>query len=266
MNESPQAPNEPYSGCATMSAKKMLLPMSVCLWFGGGGVRAHCVLWPLRLCSRGWNLYLGFQGVIGGKHMKRPHMGGGVSSAQLPPPPPTPAGMQNFEFIFLARKLEEDKPNLMARLQTFVDDNFPFWFLIFPEGTTVHEEYIEKSQKFAEQTNRPVLHKTVLPRVNGLAVVLDTIPENTKVCVPAGTPAVCSFLPTISRPGAPTAVGCFPVAVEIRRRLASDALPSGCRCRHPPVPQLLLPRGRCWFACSFSEPRTLSLSVSLQSL
>eukprot|EP00670_Eutreptiella_braarudii_P006175 CAMPEP_0174284272 /NCGR_PEP_ID=MMETSP0809-20121228/5021_1 /TAXON_ID=73025 ORGANISM="Eutreptiella gymnastica-like, Strain CCMP1594" /NCGR_SAMPLE_ID=MMETSP0809 /ASSEMBLY_ACC=CAM_ASM_000658 /LENGTH=275 /DNA_ID=CAMNT_0015379697 /DNA_START=239 /DNA_END=1066 /DNA_ORIENTATION=- len=90
-------------------------------------------------------------------------------------------GMQNFEFIFLARKLEEDKPNLMARLQTFVDDNFPFWFLIFPEGTTVHEEYIEKSQKFAEQTNRPVLHKTVLPRVNGLAVVLDTIPENTKV-------------------------------------------------------------------------------------
>lgn len=47
----------------------------------------------------------------------------------------------------------------MRMIQAFhsgpAGDRFPVWLLLFPEGTTVHEEYIAKSQAFAKQSGRP---------------------------------------------------------------------------------------------------------------
>eukprot|EP00668_Euglena_longa_P036412 GGOE01046800.1.p1 GENE.GGOE01046800.1~~GGOE01046800.1.p1 ORF type:complete len:352 (+),score=97.87 GGOE01046800.1:71-1126(+) len=90
-------------------------------------------------------------------------------------------GMQNFEFIFLHRDLKKDLPYLQKCVGSFLKDEFPFWILLFPEGTTIHEECIAKSQKFAKETSRPTLSKTMLPRVNGFNAIVGPMPDTIKV-------------------------------------------------------------------------------------
>ena len=35
-------------------------------------------------------------------------------------------------------------------MDSLIGDDYPFWLVIFPEGTTIHKEYVVKSQAFAE--------------------------------------------------------------------------------------------------------------------
>jgi 1-acyl-sn-glycerol-3-phosphate acyltransferase len=42
-------------------------------------------------------------------------------------------GMLFFEFIFLKRKWDSDRPKISKHLQRTVTDNLPLWLLIFPE-------------------------------------------------------------------------------------------------------------------------------------
>jgi 1-acyl-sn-glycerol-3-phosphate acyltransferase len=43
--------------------------------------------------------------------------------------------MKFFEFIFLKRKLEQDKDNIIQNLQVSKKRNRPMWLVLFPEGT-----------------------------------------------------------------------------------------------------------------------------------
>lgn len=43
--------------------------------------------------------------------------------------------MKFFEFIFLKRKLEHDKDNIINNLQTAKKRGRPMWLVLFPEGT-----------------------------------------------------------------------------------------------------------------------------------
>jgi 1-acyl-sn-glycerol-3-phosphate acyltransferase len=43
--------------------------------------------------------------------------------------------MKFFEFIFLKRKLEQDKDNIIQNLETSRKRNGPMWLVLFPEGT-----------------------------------------------------------------------------------------------------------------------------------
>lgn len=36
-------------------------------------------------------------------------------------------------------------------MNSLIGDEYPFWLVIFPEGTTMHAEYVVKSQAFAEK-------------------------------------------------------------------------------------------------------------------
>lgn len=36
-------------------------------------------------------------------------------------------------------------------MDSLIGDDYPFWLVIFPEGTTIHKEYVAKSQAFAEK-------------------------------------------------------------------------------------------------------------------
>lgn len=77
-------------------------------------------------------------------------------------------------------------------MQSLIQDEFPFWLVFFPEGTTIHKEYVEKSKMFAEKyecalygsseaeslffrQGRPKFEKVLLPRVAGLQVILDAV-------------------------------------------------------------------------------------------
>jgi hypothetical protein len=43
--------------------------------------------------------------------------------------------MKFFEFIFLKRKLEQDKDNIIYNLQMAKKRGRPMWLVLFPEGT-----------------------------------------------------------------------------------------------------------------------------------
>lgn len=84
-------------------------------------------------------------------------------------------GMRLFEFLFLKRSIDHDAKHIKAYMDSLIDDDFPFWLVIFPEGTTIHTEYVTKSRAFAEKTNRPKFNHVVLPRTAGLQVILDAV-------------------------------------------------------------------------------------------
>ncbi|OQR84292.1 1-acyl-sn-glycerol-3-phosphate acyltransferase [Achlya hypogyna] len=82
-------------------------------------------------------------------------------------------GMSMFESLFLRRDLAHDKRHVQRYMESFVDDGFPCWMLLFPEGTTIHQEYVAKSQAFAARQQRPQLQHVMLPRSAGLQLLLD---------------------------------------------------------------------------------------------
>ncbi|KDO29801.1 hypothetical protein SPRG_04915 [Saprolegnia parasitica CBS 223.65] len=82
-------------------------------------------------------------------------------------------GMYMFETLFLRRDLAHDKPHVQQYMESFVEDAFPVWLMLFPEGTTIHTEYVVKSQKFAAAQGRPKLERVLLPRAAGLQLLLD---------------------------------------------------------------------------------------------
>jgi 1-acyl-sn-glycerol-3-phosphate acyltransferase len=43
--------------------------------------------------------------------------------------------MKFFDFIFLKRKLEFDKDNIINNLQRSKENKLPMWLVLFPEGT-----------------------------------------------------------------------------------------------------------------------------------
>ncbi|KAJ0399541.1 hypothetical protein P43SY_006087 [Pythium insidiosum] len=86
-------------------------------------------------------------------------------------------GMRLFEFLFLRRSLDHDAKHIKAYMDSLIHDEFPFWLVIFPEGTTIHTEYVQKAHKFAEKTNRPKFEHVVLPRTAGLQIILDAVAD-----------------------------------------------------------------------------------------
>lgn len=36
-------------------------------------------------------------------------------------------------------------------MDSLIQDEFPFWLVIFPEGTTIHTEYVAKTKAYAEK-------------------------------------------------------------------------------------------------------------------
>ncbi|DAZ99266.1 TPA: hypothetical protein N0F65_005434 [Lagenidium giganteum] len=86
-------------------------------------------------------------------------------------------GMRLFEFLFLRRSLEHDSKHIRGFMESLIEDDFPFWLVIFPEGTTIHQEYVVKSHGFAEKSNRPKFERVLLPRTAGLQIILDAVKD-----------------------------------------------------------------------------------------
>ncbi|KAF0736752.1 hypothetical protein AaE_008983 [Aphanomyces astaci] len=87
-------------------------------------------------------------------------------------------GMSMLDFLFLRRDIKVDRVTIQAYMQSFVQDNFPFWLVLFPEGTTIFTESVLKSHEFATAQHRPVLHRVMLPRSTGLKLMLDAFKDS----------------------------------------------------------------------------------------
>jgi len=84
-------------------------------------------------------------------------------------------GIYLFDFLFLSRKWEKDEMVLKQKVKAWCADGKPFWYLIFPEGTTIQAVALKKSQQFAKEQNRPHFDLLLLPRTKGLQSSLETL-------------------------------------------------------------------------------------------
>ncbi|GMF28641.1 unnamed protein product [Phytophthora lilii] len=86
-------------------------------------------------------------------------------------------GMRLFQFLFLRRRIDEDEAHIKKYMYGLIADDFPFWLVLFPEGTTIHSEYVGKSQAFAAREGRPKFERVLLPRTTGMQIILDAVEE-----------------------------------------------------------------------------------------
>lgn len=83
--------------------------------------------------------------------------------------------MKLLNFIFLHRNWERDKLKLGYRLKRLVFGTRPFSLVIFPEGTNLCNDAVQKSTRFATANGLPVPRHTLVPRVTGLQFALNTL-------------------------------------------------------------------------------------------
>ena len=79
------------------------------------------------------------------------------------------ASVKLMEFILLKRDWKEDKQRISLMLQKAVKDDGPLWFLLFPEGTVICQDTMNKTMAYAAKKNLPDRPKNVLiPKSTGL--------------------------------------------------------------------------------------------------
>ena len=83
-------------------------------------------------------------------------------------------GMEFFQFIFLKRNWEEDKPRLSSHLQKLKKPE-PMWFIMFPEGTNLAPCTRKASKAWAERNGIRDLRHQLLPRSTGLQFCLQEL-------------------------------------------------------------------------------------------
>ena len=76
--------------------------------------------------------------------------------------------MRFFDFVFLNRKWEQDQDHFRKKLKGFVESESPFVLLIFPEGTTLNNAALAKSESFAANLGVKSTSRVLLPRVLGM--------------------------------------------------------------------------------------------------
>lgn len=89
-------------------------------------------------------------------------------------------GMQNYRFLFLSRSWAQDEKVLTEGLSRInKDSNWPAWLILFPEGTTISKNGVNKSTQYAAKQNPPLLNpqNVLLPRSRGLRFSLEKLHE-----------------------------------------------------------------------------------------
>ncbi|GAA5807366.1 hypothetical protein MFLAVUS_000725 [Mucor flavus] len=87
-------------------------------------------------------------------------------------------GMKFFEFIFLKRKLEHDKDNIIHNLQVSKNRGRPMWLVLFPEGTVISDDTRLKSKEFADKLHMDDFKFSLLPRTTGLLLCKETLGDS----------------------------------------------------------------------------------------
>lgn len=98
-------------------------------------------------------------------------------------------GMENYNFIFLSRKWENDQKIMTEQLNKINETNLnkdikedlkKNWLLIFPEGTNMSDNRKEISDNFIKKNNYKLLNQVLLPRVRGLYLSICTLSKTSK--------------------------------------------------------------------------------------
>jgi hypothetical protein len=89
-------------------------------------------------------------------------------------------GMKMMDFVFVSRNWERDKVKLARRVGRLAYRDFSFALAIFPEGTTLCNETYGAMKQHVEAKGiekGQVPKRTLIPRVNGIHAVLNSLGE-----------------------------------------------------------------------------------------
>lgn len=86
-------------------------------------------------------------------------------------------GMKIIGFIFISRKWNLDRPKFIRRIARLAAFK-PFSFLIFPEGTTLCKNGLEKSDGYAQRLGIPSTQNVLIPRTLGMYTSLLAIKDS----------------------------------------------------------------------------------------
>jgi len=98
-----------------------------------------------------------------------------VSKSEMRTIPVLGWGMQSFMFLFLERKWDLDQRYLATVFPYLRSLELPSTVLVFPEGTDLSKERLEKSHSFAREHGLPLHNYVLYPRVKGLHFMLNEL-------------------------------------------------------------------------------------------
>ncbi|EME30465.1 Probable 1-acyl-sn-glycerol-3-phosphate acyltransferase 4 [Galdieria sulphuraria] len=86
--------------------------------------------------------------------------------------------------IFITRHMDRDR-KIFRRIFSYLTDasgQWPFWLIIFCEGTRFNLNKREKSQEFAKKHDLPVLYNVLLPKTGGFSASVSSLRDNIGAC------------------------------------------------------------------------------------
>lgn len=86
--------------------------------------------------------------------------------------------MQNLMYCFLKRRWEEDKSYLDRIVNYLIDLKYPLQFFLYPEGTDLCKESIERSNRYAQKNNLKQYEYVLHPRVKGFNYLVQKMRSN----------------------------------------------------------------------------------------
>ncbi|KAI9660325.1 MAG: hypothetical protein M1821_009675 [Bathelium mastoideum] len=86
---------------------------------------------------------------------------------------------QFYNFIFLSRNWETDRPQMERQLRGLNKPFDPMWLVIFPEGTNLSKSTRESSKRWADKNGLEDMKHQLLPRSTGLQFCLQELRTTT---------------------------------------------------------------------------------------
>lgn len=86
--------------------------------------------------------------------------------------------------IFITRHMDRDR-KIFQRIFSYLTDTtsqWPFWMIIFCEGTRFSLSKREKSQEYAKKHDLPVLYNVLLPKTGGFSATVSSLRQNVGSC------------------------------------------------------------------------------------
>lgn len=77
-------------------------------------------------------------------------------------------GLQFLDCLFVKRSWHRDQGMIRKTFDKFITHKIPLWLMIFPEGTRLTPEKLDRSQRIAEKKGLKVLKNVLLPRTKGV--------------------------------------------------------------------------------------------------
>lgn len=114
-------------------------------------------------------------------------------------------GMVFLDCLFVKRDWSEDEASIAATFERILSDDVPLWLMLFPEGTRITPDKLQRSDAFAEKAGLDPTEHVLLPRTSGFAASVQGLRTHVKavyditIGYEEGVPTLWQFIQGINR-------------------------------------------------------------------